>query len=70
MAMAGKSEEVILNNSMSEEDPNQNFTGSEPQEVDKPRWGPQHAGAKQLAAQYTNGLYSLSFSLVSCNAFL
>ncbi len=66
MAMAGKSEEVILNNSMSEEDPNQNFTGSEPQtqEVDKPRWGPQHAGAKQLAAQYTTGLYNLPFSLV------
>jgi len=41
---------------MAEEEPNQNVpdNGSASAEM-KPRWGPQHAGAKELASQYTFG---------------
>ena len=38
---------------MLEDDPNSNESVSS----DKPRWGPQHAGAKELASQYTMGNY-------------
>jgi ubiquitin-conjugating enzyme E2 variant len=47
------SEEDILvaKNSMPEDDPNGN-TLHDAREI---RWGPQHAGAKLLASQYTQG---------------
>lgn len=45
----------IIKYSMSEEDPNSNARIVIPEEVSKPRWGPQHAGAQELAKQYTNG---------------
>jgi hypothetical protein len=47
------SEEDILvaKNSMPEDDPNGN-TLHDAREI---RWGPQHAGAKLLASQYTKG---------------
>ena len=51
--MGVKSETDILQNSMLEDDPNSN-TQLDEGEV-KPRWGPQHAGAKELASQYTKG---------------
>ena len=53
--MASKTEMDIIQSSMPEDDPNQNssFVGSQTETV--PRWGPQHAGAKELAAQYTWG---------------
>jgi hypothetical protein len=48
------SEEDILvaKNSMPEDDPNGN-TLHDAREI---RWGPQHAGAKLLASQYTQGI--------------
>ena len=49
-----KSEREILENSMFEDDENQNNPVSST-EV-KPRWGPQHAGARELAAGYTPGM--------------
>jgi ubiquitin-conjugating enzyme E2 variant len=60
-----KSEEEILKYSMAEDDPNQNSPVDD--ESTKPRWGPQHAGAQELAAQYTMGKDSstgiLTFSI-------
>jgi len=41
---------------MAEEEPNQNVPDNSSAETEtKPRWGPQHAGAKELASQYTFG---------------
>lgn len=51
--MAAKSEEQILRYSMLEDDPNSNSLFAEKER--KPRWGPQHAGAKELASLYTKG---------------
>ena len=51
--MGLKSEKDIITHSMAEDDPNQNQPGGEPGEG--PRWGPTHAGAKELASQYTFG---------------
>ncbi|XP_064640658.1 plasmanylethanolamine desaturase 1-like [Lineus longissimus] len=48
-----KSEEEILKYSMAEDDPNQNSPVED--ESKTPRWGPQHAGAQELASQYTMG---------------
>ena len=52
--MATKSQQEILRNSMVEDDQNGNesFENCGP----APRWGPQHAGAKELASQYTKGV--------------
>lgn len=47
-------EEILhAKNSMPEDDPNGN-TLHDAREI---RWGPQHAGAKLLASQYTKGKY-------------
>lgn len=48
-----KTDSEIVANSMAEDDPNQNSTTGAGEM--KPRWGPQHAGARELAAQYTYG---------------
>ncbi len=46
------SEDILVDkNSMPEDDPNGN-TIHDAHEI---RWGPQHAGAKLLASQYTKG---------------
>lgn len=54
-----KTEKQIFENSMPEDDPNCNsdvikedFTE---EDFSKPRWGPNHAGAKELASLYTRG---------------
>ncbi len=50
--METTSEDLLMaKNSMPEEDPNGN-TLHDAREI---RWGPQHAGAKLLASQYTKG---------------
>ncbi len=41
---------------MAEDDPNQNGPPEADTTTSAPRWGPQHAGAKELAAQYTLGI--------------
>lgn len=57
--------EKVLRNSMPEHELNGNNEFN--QDEAKPRWGPQHAGAKELASQYTAGLFLLSPSkLVNC----
>ena len=45
---------------MAEEEPNQNVPDNGSAEM-TPRWGPQHAGAKELASQYTFGNASRFF---------
>jgi ubiquitin-conjugating enzyme E2 variant len=52
--MSGKTDREILHNSMLEDDPNSNTQITEGDA--RPRWGPQHAGAKELASQYTFGM--------------
>ncbi|XP_037068122.1 plasmanylethanolamine desaturase-like [Pollicipes pollicipes] len=49
-----KSQNEILRNSMPEGDPNSN-TDITKEEENKPRWGPNHKGAKELANLYTSG---------------
>ncbi|KAK6185149.1 hypothetical protein SNE40_007444 [Patella caerulea] len=54
--MGSKTETEILKYSMSEDDPNSNIQYKEENDLAvKPRWGPSHAGAKELASQYTAG---------------
>jgi hypothetical protein len=53
--MGVKSATEIIENSMTEEDPNENIQYSEGESSKKPRWGPEHAGAKELASKYTAG---------------
>ena len=49
---------------MAEEEPNQNVPDNGSSEM-KPRWGPQHAGAKELASQYTFGSSSFLLNIES-----
>lgn len=53
---AQKTQAEVIHNSMPEDDPNSNSnSNSDPSSAAKPRWGPQHAGAKELAAHYSSG---------------
>jgi ubiquitin-conjugating enzyme E2 variant len=56
--------ETVLRNSMSEHELNGNNQFN--QEEVKPRWGPQHAGAKELASQYTAGMLTCKLSCFMC----
>jgi len=49
---------LVAKNSMPEDDPNGN-TLHDAREI---RWGPQHAGAKLLASQYTQGEKEKTFN--------
>ena len=46
-------EKSTSHKAMAEEEPNQNVFHDAKETT--PRWGPQHAGAKELASQYTWG---------------
>lgn len=50
-----KTEQDILENSMLEDDPNANSASTPPKGKTKPRWGPQHKGAQELANLYSTG---------------
>ncbi|XP_076068458.1 plasmanylethanolamine desaturase Kua [Oratosquilla oratoria] len=54
-----KTEEEILNHSMLEDDPNDNSATNE-EEKTKPRWGPNHKGAMELASLYSKRIMSAS----------
>lgn len=49
-----KTEQQIYENSMLEDDPNANSAVTEEEKV-RPRWGPQHKGAQELANLYSTG---------------
>lgn len=49
-----KTEDQILQHSMLEDDPNYNSATNE-EEKTKPRWGPNHKGAMELAGLYSKG---------------
>lgn len=51
-----KTERQILENSMLEDDPNANCA-VKPEEKTRPRWGPQHKGAQELANLYSTGKF-------------
>ena len=53
MAKKKLTETEIVANSMAEDDPNQNSVAGVTER--RPRWGPLHAGAQELASQYTYG---------------
>lgn len=65
-----KTEQEIINYSMTEDDPNQNSGSTTAQTENKPRWGPQHAGAKYLASQYTAGKRAQEIIGLSISLFL
>jgi plasmanylethanolamine desaturase len=51
-----KTDKQILEHSMLEDDPNGNFELKKPKPVvQRPRWGPQHKGAQELARLYSKG---------------
>jgi hypothetical protein len=50
--------------SMAEEEPNQNVLDNATETT--PRWGPQHAGAKELASQYTWGKFLYIHRTCNC----
>lgn len=56
-----KTEKQIFENSMPEDDPNCNSDvikeDYKQKDFSKPRWGPNHAGAKELASLYTRGMW-------------
>ena len=54
-APAVKTDQDITEKSMPEDDENQNSSSPTAIEEQVPRWGPQHAGAKYLASQYSAG---------------
>ncbi len=57
-----KTEYEIMRDSMPEDDINQN--SSIPTTARTPRWGPQHAGAQELASGYTNGKVFLPIQFI------
>lgn len=54
-----KTEQEILANSMLEDDPNANSAVTH-EEKTRPRWGPQHKGAQELANLYSTGRSSFN----------
>lgn len=63
-----KTEKQIFENSMPEDDPNCNSDvikeDYKQKDFSKPRWGPNHAGAKELASLYTRGMWEKKKNLL------
>ncbi|XP_018010972.1 plasmanylethanolamine desaturase [Hyalella azteca] len=53
-AVVYQQEECLFSNSMLEDDPNDNSATNEEEKI-KPRWGPGHKGAQELAGLYSRG---------------
>lgn len=49
-----KTDQQIYENSMLEDDPNSNSAVTHEEKI-KPRWGPYHKGAQELAKLYSRG---------------
>jgi hypothetical protein len=49
-----KTDQQIFENSMLEDDPNENCAVTHEEKI-KPRWGPHHKGAQELANLYSTG---------------
>uniref|UniRef100_A0A336LYN7 CSON008494 protein n=1 Tax=Culicoides sonorensis TaxID=179676 RepID=A0A336LYN7_CULSO len=61
-----KTEQQILENSMSEDDPNANSTSKVQQRDRVARWGPNHKGAQELAQLYSKGKRCQEIICVIC----
>lgn len=51
-----KTDQQIYENSMLEDDPNANSAVTHEEKI-KPRWGPHHKGAQELANLYSTGIF-------------
>jgi hypothetical protein len=55
-----KTDQQIYENSMLEDDPNANSAVTHEEKI-KPRWGPHHKGAQELANLYSRGKTGIQF---------
>jgi ubiquitin-conjugating enzyme E2 variant len=65
-----KTDQQIYENSMLEDDPNANSAVTHEEKI-KPRWGPHHKGAQELANLYSRGKIDTQFEsrfTVLCSA--
>jgi ubiquitin-conjugating enzyme E2 variant len=58
-----KTDQQIYENSMLEDDPNANSAVTHEEKI-KPRWGPHHKGAQELANLYSRGMIDIKFELL------
>lgn len=61
-----KTDQQIYENSMLEDDPNANSAVTHEEKI-KPRWGPHHKGAQELANLYSRGKIGTKFEFRSMN---
>lgn len=58
-----KTDQQIYENSMLEDDPNANSAVTHEEKI-KPRWGPYHKGAQELANLYSRGKIGIKFDFL------